>query len=314
VTLPAAPERDDKQDPPRPSPAVVRARLPSSVPTNGTGAPSALEPSTSSLMAPTACSLLRSPAAPARSPERLSASPIEWQAGPDTNDYDYDAASEALDGSFNRFHENRLRQQEKELLLLYEMNGLTIPFGAWIARCEVDLRHLYICERQELGTLVNCTDQQYAKFATDPMGRTRKRKRADGSDEFRPNARFPGSFIPGCFTETEAKQFRERFNRPKRTEAEKRRRSKISKAKADDHAALDSDVGLDPMTNALVRVLDRWKTPLDAARALRRRVGWKSMRPQSRKRRINEMVPGLVASGYIEIKPGSPRKIRCCRR
>jgi len=42
VTLPAAPERDEKRDPPRPSPAALKARLPSSVPTNGTGALSAL--------------------------------------------------------------------------------------------------------------------------------------------------------------------------------------------------------------------------------------------------------------------------------
>jgi hypothetical protein len=231
---------------------------------------------------------------------------------PDT--HDCGAAGEALDRWFNPHHENhekQLRKQERELRLLHRIMGLAIPFRAWIDRCHVDLDHLYVSERQELGILVGCTKEHYAKFATDPMGRTRKHRRKDGTVERRPDARFPNSFIPGCFTEAQATQFRRRFNRPKRNEAEKVRRGKISKAKGADDTALEMDAGLDPMQKALVRVLDhRWKTPLETAKSLRRSVGWKSMKPQSRKRRINEMVPSLVTSGHIEINPEPPRRLR----
>jgi hypothetical protein len=64
------------------------------------------------------------------------------------------------------------------------------------------------------------------------------------------------------------------------------------------------------MQIALVRVLDSWMTPLQAAKALRRSAGWKSMKPQSRKRRINEMVPRLVGSDHIEVHPEAPRRLR----
>ena len=241
------------------------------------------------------------PASPPPDIAAASASPQNVDAGA----YDHDAASEALDGWFDPQHEKQLQTQERELRLLHRMMGLTITFDAWIARCRVDLGHLYTAERQDLGTLIGCTPQQYAQFATDPMGRKRSR---------RPDARFPSSFIPGCFTEAEAKQFRKEINQPKRREAEKRRRSKISKAKAAANAALEKEAGLDPMQKALVRALDRWMTPLDAARALRRSLGWKTMKRQSRKRRINEMAPGLVGSGYIEIKAGTPRQYRRRRR
>jgi hypothetical protein len=176
-------------------------------------------------------------------------------------DYDYEAASEALDGPFNPRREKQLQKQEKELRLLHRMKRLTIPFKAWIAQCRVDLRHLYISERQKLGVLIECTKQQYQRFATDPMGRTRKYKREDGTADFRPDTRFPGSFIPGCLTEAEAAKFRKEINQPKRKEAEKQRRNKIKKANAAAHAALEKDVGLHPMQTALVRVLNSWMPP-----------------------------------------------------
>jgi hypothetical protein len=134
-------------EPPRPSSAAVDAQLPRCEP----GAPLAPEQPTAPLIARAACPPLNSDA-PAISPERLSASPAEWQAGRDKGDYDYDAASEALEGPFDRNREKQLQKQEAELRLLHRMNGLTIRFHDWIADCGVDLRHLYICERREPPT------------------------------------------------------------------------------------------------------------------------------------------------------------------
>jgi hypothetical protein len=202
--------------------------------------------------------------------------------------------------------ENNLWQQERQLRLAHRMQKETgrtpLAFKAWVASCGIDLDHLYRFERQELGALAGVTREDYLRFSTDPMGRTRK----DAKGVKQPDARFPSAFIPGCFTEDQAEAFRKQSNRTKRAAAERLRRKENATA----HATVEKDQGLNAMQKALVRALDCWMTPLDATRALRRSVGWKSMKAQSRKRRINEMVPALVKSGHIEIEPKTPRRIR----
>jgi hypothetical protein len=113
-----------------------------------------------------------------------------------------------------------LGMQRKELRLLHRLRRLNLPFETWASEKGVDLGHLY--DPVDLGVLVQFAVEEDDRFATDPMGRTRNGVPWKG---------FPKRLLPAGFTKAQTKERRKRFNRPKRTAAERRRRAENRAAK-----------------------------------------------------------------------------------
>jgi hypothetical protein len=203
--------------------------------------------------------------------------------------------------------EKRLRQQEIYLRLEHRMQlqdrRTSLGFKAWTEAKHINLVRLYSRDRRKLGALACVTADDYKRFATDPMGRTRK----DASGAKRPDARFPSAFIPGEFTEAQAATFRTQFQKAKRAAAERRRRAKLAAA----HVKVEKSPGLSPRQKAIVRAFDGWMTVREAAKPVRRSTAWRCrdgslMAEASVVRLINRMVPGLA--GHLDAKPGQDRR------
>jgi hypothetical protein len=107
-----------------------------------------------------------------------------------------------------------LAMQRKELRLLHRLRQLNLPFETWASEKGMNLGHLY--DPVQLGVLVQFTVGEDDRFATEPMGRTRNGHPWKG---------FPKRLMPAGFSRAQTKERRKKFNRPKRTAAERRRRA-----------------------------------------------------------------------------------------
>ena len=149
----------------------------------------------------------------------------------------------------------RLAMQRKELRLLHRLRQLNLPFETWASEKGIDLGHLY--DPAELGVLVQFTVEEDNRFATDPMGRARNGLPWKG---------FPKRLMPVGFTRTQTKERRKKFNRPKRTAAQRTRRAEKRAAKL---ARIKQAADLRCRKRAILTVLsDEWMTISDLTKSL----------------------------------------------
>ncbi len=135
------------------------------------------------------------------------------------------------------------------------MRGINSPFDTWTAESEIVLGRLY--GPVELGALVQFTVEEDDRFATNPMGRTRKGQPWKG---------FPKRLMPAGFTRTQAKERRKKFNRPMRTAAQCRRRDEKRAAKLE---RIKQAADLHCRKGTILTVLsDEWMTISDLTKKL----------------------------------------------
>jgi hypothetical protein len=152
-----------------------------------------------------------------------------------------------------------LSMQRKELRLLHRLRQLKLRFETWASEKGVDLGHLY--NPVQLGFLIHFTVEEDDRFATDPMGRRDRRYRRKGRLVVSPAARFPRRLMPAGFTKRQTVERRKKFNRPKRTAAERSRRDRKRAAKT---VMVQQAADLNCRKSTILAVLsDEWMTISD---------------------------------------------------
>jgi hypothetical protein len=158
--------------------------------------------------------------------------PTDCRSDPDLIEYDYEAASEALDGHGAK-SDVFLRAQKSSLRLLHRMRfgtgEVAVPFMAWITIMKLDLTRLY--DRAVLGERVAFTQFEDEAFATDPMGRKRIEQMRKGRTVVLAAARFPQWIVPAGETKRDCAKRRRKFRR------EQRKKEAISMFEQQRHAA-----------------------------------------------------------------------------
>ncbi len=157
-----------------------------------------------------------------------------------------------------------LNSQKKELRSLHNMRRLNLAFDDWILGCGIDLARRY--DPAELGELVGFTVEEDERFATEPLGRRAGHYLRGAKPVQLSAARFPKFLMPARFTKEQTWARRKEFKKPKRAEAERRRRAE-KRAAAPAGCGDATNLGCRP--RAIQSVLtDRWCAIRDIAEQL----------------------------------------------
>jgi hypothetical protein len=173
-------------------------------------------------------------------------------------------------------------------------------FASEIAKRGIDLNRLY--DPLELGEIVEFTDSEDERFATETFGRKERVYKRLGQDVRAPANQFPASFLRAGVTPAETKRRRNKFRRPHRAEMERKRRAEIASKAAETASALSF------RERAIYDQCEMWKSIAQLSRSLRKHVAFHAIKsPAALRTILHRNIKKLQHAGRLQINDRQTR-------